>query len=68
MNCPFHLIRKQQAHYNTNLQSKQFGTSIDIVETHFIPDKNEVENLTYLKVDAAQWNYNGLTKSRLQRQ
>jgi hypothetical protein len=31
-----------------------------IVETHPIPDKNEVENLTDLNVDAKQQKYYGL--------
>ncbi len=38
-----------------------------IVETHSIPDKNEVENLTDLNVDATQWKYYGLTNLRPQR-
>jgi hypothetical protein len=39
-----------------------------IVETHSIPDKKVVENLTDLHVDAKQQKYYGLTNIRLQRQ
>jgi hypothetical protein len=38
------------------------------VETHSIPDKKEVENLTDFHVDATQLMYYGLTNIRLQRQ